>query len=491
MDDILGFFVQSHAEPSRSLVARVLSQINKKMVPGLGYVGAISIHASHVCLLLDPELLQHLTLSEVLFVLHHEFVHFLNDHIPRYMEMRRFTAIDDGMRYIFSITANLSMDMADNAYLRNKGFLAKDGIIGKGEHRIETILPEHAGLDDLMDYEYYQEQLLDEDVATKLLEYMGGPVDWSDTPPEGAIAPTVTLVGMAQRNQSSTSPPSSPRIEFQTPEGKDIPDDVPQVYRDLAFRMRKYMITFHDFIDDAEGMTDGQKESTAFEIRRQMRRVIRRAVADQLSAGSNAGCFEEDIKVWLRDSRVPWQEILVPCVSSLISNKVNDSMVKPTVRRWPAFWKYRVLPFPGTTRANRYKLMFCLDISGSMMTPSLEDAISEVVALALRTDIDVQLWVIECDTLVREEGVYLVKDGDKIEPQFTDSFRIHGRGGTSFDPALEKAAEMSPDVIVYYTDGGAAVPRFIPEAPLYWLISPTGEDPGLPGIVLHMGKYIE
>jgi len=491
LDDILGFFVQSHVDAARSFVARVLSQINKRMVPGLGYAGAIAVQESRVCLLLDPERLAHLTLSEVLFVVHHEFVHLLHDHIPRFLDMRKMAAIDDSMRYIFNLTANLAMDMADNSYLRSKGFLSADGILGTGAHRIETVLPEHADLDDLKDYEYYQEMLLDEQIAEKLLKRFGGPVDWSAEPPEGGIAPPniTPLIGTVNMSTPQKGAPPD-KVEFLTQDGEKIPDGVPQVYRDLAFRMRKYVLSYHFFVDDAGAMTGGEREGAAHEIRRQMRKLFRRAVKDHLRAcGSGMGGMEEDLEIWLRDTRVPWQDILSPAISSMMSNKINESMIRPKVRRWPMFWRYRILPYPGTERALRYKLVFIIDTSGSMSTPELEEAIAEIIALCKRHDIDVQLWVIECDADVREDGVYLVKD-DKIEPQFTDSFRIHGRGGTAFLPALRKAVELKPDVVVYYTDGGASVPTNPLEVPLFWLISPNGSDPGLPGTVLHMGKYI-
>lgn len=448
LDDILGFFVYSHTDLARTYVSRILSQMDKISDASLPCPGALAIQKNKITLYVNPQQLATLQLSEVLFVLHHEFLHLVSDHISRSLEFRKNTAVDAATRYIFDLTSNLAMDMAANALLRKEGFLAKDGVIGAKKDR-RVVLPESADLPDLCDYEYYQERLLDEKTAKQLLDSFGGS-------------------------------PDSP--------GSPCPPGVPDVFQDLAQRMGDMTLSEHRFTEDAGKMTGSEREAAAQEIRRQVRRIVRKASQDHTKVcGSIPGKFEELIDVWLRDPKVPWQDLLVSGVASLISNKTRVSMTRPLARKWPLFYRFRLLPLPGTERALRFVFAFCIDTSGSMSTVELEDAVSEVAALGRQDAIDVRIWVIEADADVRK--VYLVKD-DKIEPEFTDSFRIHGRGGTSFLPALKKAAELNPDVVVYYTDGEAAVPSNPLEVPLYWLISLEGADPGLPGTVLHMGRFV-
>ena len=459
LDDILGFFVYSHVDELRSFVARILSQIDKILEPGMPSVAAVGIRDNRITLYVNPEMLQDLTMGEVLFVIHHEVTHLMHDHIPRALEFRNIVAVDEATRFIFEQTANLAMDMAANAMLRKKELLAQDGRIGVSVKR-RVVLPEQAGLPDLMDYEFYQEELLDEDKAKALLQSMiacGG---------EGASD-------------------DSPGLAWG---GKPIPAGVPDVYKELAKKMGNVVVTYHRFTDEASKMSGSEREAVAREMRRHAKKIIKRAVKDQIkSCGKTPGEWAEEIEVWMRDTVVPWQELLLPAIASQMSNKRKPSMVRARIRKWPMFRRLRILPFPGSRRARKYRLIVIVDTSGSMASPELREGLTEIIALCRRDDIDVSLWVIECDASV--QGVYLVK-GDRIEPSFTNSFQIKGRGGTAFEPALHKAKELCPDAVVYYTDGEAPVPHNPLDCPLYWLISPKGKDPGLPGVVLHMGRLL-
>ena len=85
----------------------------------------------------------------------------------------------------------------------------------------------------------------------------------------------------------------------------------------------------------------------------------------------------------------------------------------------------------------------------------------------------VDITIIQCDTTIRSIDVY--KGGNDL--------KVHGRGGTEFDPVLEyyNANLRKFTSLVYFTDGECST-SVRPKAPILWVLSERSHmNTNLPG----------
>jgi predicted metal-dependent peptidase len=78
------------------------------------------------------------------------------------------------------------------------------------------------------------------------------------------------------------------------------------------------------------------------------------------------------------------------------------------------------------------------------------------------------LYVIQCDAVVTKVDRY-----DPAEPVAPEDLKPVGGGGTSFRPVFDYVEEqgLSPDVLVYLTDGEGAYPEQEPAYSVLWLLT--------------------
>ena len=128
----------------------------------------------------------------------------------------------------------------------------------------------------------------------------------------------------------------------------------------------------------------------------------------------------------------------------------------------------------GRVHENVTVVTFVIDTSGSMGKTELAHVDAELAAIVQNTENPVH--VIHCDTGVAKCEEY--SRGTKME-------EFWGRGGTSFEPALEyirDEMEEIPDLIVYFTDGYGG--RLDDDNPIIhpsmsdvlWILTPNGMD---------------
>lgn len=99
-----------------------------------------------------------------------------------------------------------------------------------------------------------------------------------------------------------------------------------------------------------------------------------------------------------------------------------------------------------------------LDTSGSMSTDDLMECWAQMYKIS-RT-MNVKLTVIECDTDC--QAVY------EFDPK--KEFEVKGRGGTLYQPVLDKAAELKVDGLVFMGDMGAFDRPIKPKYPIMWAV---------------------
>lgn len=121
--------------------------------------------------------------------------------------------------------------------------------------------------------------------------------------------------------------------------------------------------------------------------------------------------------------------------------------------------------FPATVR-HGFELVICVDTSGSISKEGLSLFASEIRSIVNSIQ-GCRAHVIVCDA-----DLYSVYDD--IDSSNLENLTFGGGGGTSFIPALEKSAELSPRVCVYLTDGDGEYPEEEPSFPVVWLITSDG-----------------
>lgn len=125
---------------------------------------------------------------------------------------------------------------------------------------------------------------------------------------------------------------------------------------------------------------------------------------------------------------------------------------------------------PGLKIKQRRHILVAIDTSGSVSDKELKEFLNEIDHINKTGS---EITIIQCDTTITFIGKY--KAGDNC--------KIHGRGGTDFDPVLEYYNQNIGrySCLVYLTDGECNT-DVIPRGKMLWVISTRGEiNKSLPG----------
>jgi predicted metal-dependent peptidase len=130
---------------------------------------------------------------------------------------------------------------------------------------------------------------------------------------------------------------------------------------------------------------------------------------------------------------------------------------------------------PGLRIKMKQHMLLAIDTSGSVSNSELMEFMNEIEHIH---KCGVDITVIQCDTSIRS-----------IEPfKPKQDFKVHGRGGTEFDPVLEyyNANTKKYTSLVYFTDGECNA-DVKPKAPVLWVLSEQSSmNDSLPGKVIKL-----
>jgi len=132
------------------------------------------------------------------------------------------------------------------------------------------------------------------------------------------------------------------------------------------------------------------------------------------------------------------------------------------------------------------EIVIAVDTSGSMDTNTqLREAFGYI--RAFREEHACKLHLIQCDYDSVGEGQYQLYEEHERLP---DTFKVIGRGGTSFDPPFKLVGEkrIEPRVMIYITDGYGACTMPKPNYEVMWVVI-NGDKSFAPpfGGVIHCG----
>lgn len=171
------------------------------------------------------------------------------------------------------------------------------------------------------------------------------------------------------------------------------------------------------------------------------------------------GSMESIVKDILQP-KVNWKAFLRTFISSC---KSCD-----TVRTWSRLNRRLPHVIKGKKRQDRFNLVLIADTSLSTF-PVRDMFLAEIRGVARECD---TLTVMEVDTAV--QAVYKFD-----EARLKKSFK--GNGGTAFTPAFDYLNDplnlLSPDAVIYLTDGYGDNPPPFRKCPVLWVVSPDGRKP--------------
>ena len=114
-----------------------------------------------------------------------------------------------------------------------------------------------------------------------------------------------------------------------------------------------------------------------------------------------------------------------------------------------------------------------LDTSGSTIE-DLPEFIAELTGL-LKSFGKYDLTIIECDAKIQQ--IWTVSSNEPT-PDLTQH-KFKGGGGTDFNPVFEyiRDQELTPNVLIFFTDGYANCPAEKPPYPVLWMLTKDGQAP--------------
>lgn len=186
------------------------------------------------------------------------------------------------------------------------------------------------------------------------------------------------------------------------------------------------------------------------------------------SIGSYPGALLEALERFAFErSSLDWRTVLRRFAASSQRSRLQNTTRRPS-RRYGTF--------PGIKLRRSQRIAVCVDTSGSITNEDLGRFFAEIDRIG-RTG--AALEVLEADVEVQARYPY----------EGTPPNKVHGRGGTSFDPALRAVRTSKPrfDACIYLTDGQAPAPIERPGAAMLWVLSPNAE---VPPAILHFGRVL-
>jgi predicted metal-dependent peptidase len=431
MSEFLVALIQ--AKPFYGRIVASLQRVAKKDMGTM----AVGVRDGRVILYYDPDFVRRLDIPTACFVLEHEMLHLLLDHIPRYLELLALQANKEE-RVKASHVYNVAMDCAINSLLRNH-----DGFAGADQVLIDTLkeknpeaaddpnngmcLPEKYGLPDLQAFETYQYLLMR----------------------------NVKTVTLCVKHEGAT-----PHDGWNDPNKGDSDGEGGDTL----------------IVAGAGDMTSDELLSQAHRLREQIKDHLRKVARSMggIGRGLLPAGVEEWLEAYLADPIIPWWEIFITRAKQSRASKYARSTAQPN-RTLMALAEEdpKIIPMPGRVRDKSWRVFLMVDTSGSMSTESLEIVKSELQHM-LSVDEGMEIRYMEGDAAVHRD--ILLRRGDEIPRE------VLGRGGTDFNAYLKHMQQYcsdddkAPDIVICYTDGYCPPPdkssRLPADIPFIWLVTP-------------------
>lgn len=220
--------------------------------------------------------------------------------------------------------------------------------------------------------------------------------------------------------------------------------------------------------DEFEDLTEAEKKMIKKQVDYQLKEISsqvqksRGTVPGEL-ANYIAGLFEEEPALF------DWKGYLRMFTGGSIKTYTKKTRRKDS-RRYPGN--------PGLRIKQKKHILVGVDTSGSVSNDELVEFFNEIHHMH-KTGADIT--VVQCDTSISNIAKYKKPEDGQI--------KVHGRGGTSFQPVVDYFNEHSRDFscFVYLTDGEAPAPDPLPKGRTLWVLSTSSQETDhLPGTTIKL-----
>jgi len=164
--------------------------------------------------------------------------------------------------------------------------------------------------------------------------------------------------------------------------------------------------------------------------------------------GKHTGDIKDTILA-ANEVKISYKDIIRKFSESVKTLKTTSSRMKVN-RRYD-------LERPGKRRSYKPKIIFAVDVSGSISDEDLSYGFAIINKLIFYAEI----IYVQFDTEI--------KSIEKTVTKAKSSFKVHGRGGTDFNAICKLSDELKCDGLVIYTDGAASAP-IKPKSRVLWLL---------------------
>ena len=166
--------------------------------------------------------------------------------------------------------------------------------------------------------------------------------------------------------------------------------------------------------------------------------------------------FMNDI-VAANTPKISWKEIVRRFNTSVVTTSTISTRKKAN-RRFD-------LDAPGRRRIYTTKIIFAVDVSGSMSDEDLAEGFAVINSVCRHAEIEYVLFDTE------------IKLVEKKMKKAKDKFKIKGRGGTDFEMMCRYADKNKADGLIIYTDGYAPAPNPPKSCKVLWLLTGKNNKP--------------
>lgn len=168
--------------------------------------------------------------------------------------------------------------------------------------------------------------------------------------------------------------------------------------------------------------------------------------------------------------KISWKDILKDFAASVLTTRQSQTRMKMNRRR-----EFEV---PGYRRNYRSKIMYAVDVSGSMGDEDLAEAFAVINSTCKHSE----LIVVQFDTEIKGINKKWNKKKDKV--------KVLGRGGTDFQQIVDLAEKEKIDGLIIHTDGYASAPTRPIKTKVLWLLTNKNcKAPVQWGKVAHLNRY--
>lgn len=208
---------------------------------------------------------------------------------------------------------------------------------------------------------------------------------------------------------------------------------------DLKEKLKDFKFDEHNF---------AEKESEAnIDIGKALTVGILEKAKEKMAAGTIPGEAELTIEKYKKNAK-NWRAILRRYATSMVDN--NTKVTKNKRNR-----RYGFI-IPGKKKTFNPKIVAIVDTSGSMDSDRIAKVFVELVRMEKQ---GYEILLIEADAKVQKVREFSSRG----------NIKFNGGGGTLYQPALDQAAKLNPDVCIYMTDLDPADSPVKPRFNMIWL----------------------